>query len=82
MVCAALGSTNPQPSLPFCSAAASAEQTPRPWLLLAQHWLLQSASLTQPPVVNCSPLPFPTFLAPALFGSTTARQVTTTKKEC
>ena len=67
MVAAALGSTKLQPLLPFWNWAASAEQTPTP-LALAQHPDPQSALLTHPPVMNCAPLPAPTFLAPALLG--------------
>lgn len=121
MVAAALGSTKPQPNLPFWSAlgyqtlvleilsveewplthvmslalilwtlhtglhcmklkqtekkvhlethAASAEQIPTPWpLISAQQAVEQSASLTQPPVINWLPSPDPTFFAPALLG--------------
>ncbi len=78
MVLAELGSTKPQPSLPFWRAAATAEQTPRSWLLLAQQAVSQSASLVQPPVMNCWALARPTFLAPALLGVTTARAETAT----
>lgn len=73
MTCAAFGSLNPHPVFPFCSEAASAEHTPSPvdatW---EQHAELQSASETQPPVMNCAPLPWPTLRAPALLGVTWA----------
>lgn len=76
MVAAALGSTKPQPVLPAWLAAASALHTPAVGLPAQQaDW--QSASLTQPPVMNCWPLPVPTFLAPALLG-VTARAVAAT----
>jgi hypothetical protein len=78
MVVAELGSEKPQPCLPFWSAAASAEQTPWPEPLLAQQAEPQSALLTHPPVMNCWPLPAPTFLAPALLGVTAARAVKAT----
>lgn len=67
MVASALGSTKSQPFFPFWNCAASAEQTPTP-LASAQQAELQSALLTHPPVMNCAPLPAPTFLAPALLG--------------
>ena len=66
---AALGSTNPHPVLPACLDAATAEHTPTVGLP-AQQAELQSASEVQPPVMNCWPLAWPTFFAPALFGVT------------
>jgi hypothetical protein len=51
MVAAALGSWKPHPFLPFWKAAASAEQMPMPERS-AQQAELQSASETQPPVMN------------------------------
>lgn len=69
MVASALGSTKPQPVLPACSEAASAEQMPTAVApISAQQALEQSASLTQPPVINCEASPAPTFFAPALLG--------------
>jgi len=66
---AALGSTKPHPSLPFWCCAPTAEHIPRPLpLISAQQALLQSASATHPPVVNCWALPLPTSLAPAALG--------------
>lgn len=70
MVASALGSTKPQPCLPFWVDAPSALQMPTPEVLIwAQQAERQSASDTQPPVVNCWPLPLPTSLAPALLGA-------------
>lgn len=70
MVWAELGSTKPQPVLPFWVEAASALQIPWPLALIsAQQAERQSASETQPPVVNCWALPLPTSLAPALLGA-------------
>lgn len=37
-----------------------------------------TASEVQPPVMNCCPLPWPTFLAPALLGVTWAKAVKAT----
>lgn len=54
------------------------EHTPVPWPLLAQQPSWQSASETQPPVVNCSPLPLPTAEAPESLGWTWARAVAAT----
>lgn len=69
MVAAELGSTKPQPCLPFCSEAASALQIPVAldpiWAQQAEE---QSASETHPPVMNWDPSPEPTLLAPALLG--------------
>jgi len=53
--------TNPQP--PLAAATATAEQEPE-----AQQVLAQSASLKHCPVMNCDPLPKPTFWAPASFS--------------
>lgn len=76
---AAFGSLNPHPVFPFCRLAASALHTPSPvaatWLQQAEE---QSASDTQPPVMNCAPLPAPTFLAPALLGVTCAAAMAAT----
>ncbi len=67
---AELGSAKPQPSLPFWNWAPTAEQMPMPLpLISAQQVLRQSASATQPPVVNCWALPLPTSLAPELLGA-------------
>jgi len=68
MAAAALGSTKPQPCLPFWNSAPMPEQMPVPWPLLAQQPSWQSALATQPPVVNCRPSPFPTSRAPAGLG--------------
>ena len=73
-----MGSLKPHPCLSFWRAAASAEQTPLPWLLLAQQAEPQSALATQPPVMNCEPLPRPTFLAPARLGCTRAEALRAT----
>lgn len=74
-VAALFGSTNPHPVFPFCKLAACALHTPFPELAtLAQHAELQSAFDTHPPVMNCAPLPAPTFFAPALLGVTCARE--------
>jgi hypothetical protein len=82
MTFAEFGSLNPHPVLPFWLAAATPEQTPAPVdATLEQHALEQSASATQPPVMNCAPLPAPTFLAPALFGVTCAMEVAATMEE-
>lgn len=76
---AAFGSLNPQPVFPFWLLAASALHTPSPvaatWEQQAEE---QSASDTQPPVINCAPLPAPTFLAPALLGVRTAAAMVAT----
>lgn len=78
MVAAALGSTKPHPVLPFCVEAAAAEQIPTLVVpMSAQQADSQSASEIHPPVVNWSPLPLPTSLAPALLGAR-AREVTAT----
>ena len=80
IVASALGSTKPQPSLPFWVEAASAEQIPSPEAdISAQQADWQSASLTQPPVVNWEPSPAPTLLAPALLGAR-ARAETATRR--
>lgn len=69
MVAAAAGSTKPQPVLPACKEAASAEQMPTAVVpISAQQADWQSASATQPPVMNWEASPAPTFLAPALLG--------------
>ena len=66
---AALGSTKPHPVLPFCNAAASAEQIPTFVVpISAQQADEQSALDVHPPVMNCCPFAWPTFLAPALLG--------------
>jgi len=54
--------TNPQP--PFAAATATAEHRPE-----AQQVLAQSASLSQTPVINCNPFPFPKFSSPAASSS-------------
>lgn len=79
MVSAELGSTKPQPVLPFWVEAASALQMPWPLALIsAQQAERQSASETQPPVVNCWALPLPTSLAPALLGARASAEDTAT----
>jgi len=52
---------NPQPVFPCWVAAPGPEQMP---VGLAQHPLAQSVSERHCPVMNCAPLPLPTFLAP------------------
>jgi hypothetical protein len=82
MTDAAFGSLNPQPVFPFWLLAASAEQTPLPeeatW---AQQAELQSALETQPPVMNCAPLPAPTFFEPAALGVTWAMEAAATESK-
>lgn len=71
---------NPQPVLPaWVDGAPWPEQTPTVGLP-AQHADEQSALAVHPPVMNCCPLPVPTFLAPATLG-VTARVIVTTKPE-
>lgn len=75
----ALGSLKPQPVLPFWLATTSAEPEQTPSVgFPAQHADEQSASVVQPPVINCWPFPVPTFLAPATLGVTVARATVTT----
>lgn len=66
---------NPQPRLPAALPTAGPEQT-APSSRPAQHPEAQSALDRQAPVMNCKPLPLPTFLAPA--GSPTAKTVRAT----
>ncbi len=61
MDCWALGSTKPQPVLPFWNSAPMPEQMPTAlpcasWAPPAQQPSWQSASETQPPVVNWAPV--------------------------
>lgn len=82
IVAAALGSTKPQPSLPFWVEAASAEQIPSPEAeISAQQADWQSASLTQPPVMNWEPSPAPTLLAPALLGARAKAETATGRND-
>lgn len=79
MVASALGSTKPQPCLPFCNEAASALQMPvAVSSISAQHADEQSASETHPPVMNWEPSPEPTLLAPASFGDSWQRPAVAT----
>lgn len=59
--------TNPH-SLASCGDSTTALAAHAP--PVAQHVDAQSASLRHCPVMNCAPLPVPTFAAPAAFGST------------
>lgn len=77
-----LGSLNPHPVLPLVFATATAEHTPM-LPKVAQHSVAQSALEAHWPVMNCWPLPLPTFSAPGApslipWGAGRAKAVTAT----